>query len=69
MSTLLALLLAQAAPAGEDVYKDLVVGDRVQIAFRTGGTIIGLLIEPPAAGEAKAAGSGAPSLLFFTSKT
>ncbi len=43
-------LLAAAARAQEDVYKALDVGDRVQIVFRNGNTIIGNLVVPRVAG-------------------
>lgn len=51
MKTMLAFLPLLAAPAlaQEDVYKALDVGDRVQITFRNGNTIIGSLVVPPTA--------------------
>ena len=40
-------LLALPLAAQEDVYRDLVLGDRVQIVFRNGSTMRGTLVAPP----------------------
>lgn len=80
MKQLIALLslLAGTLGAQDDVYKTLAVGDRVQVTFRAGGSLIGTLVPPPAigplSGRPKSApvdvkGSGAPFTLYvFTRK-
>ncbi|HEX7901177.1 MAG TPA: hypothetical protein VF950_25690 [Planctomycetota bacterium] len=52
MKHMIALLpfLALAASAQEDVYTTLATGDRVQVTFRTGGSLVGTLVPPPAMG-------------------
>jgi hypothetical protein len=52
MKQIIALLplLAGIASAQDDVYKSLAVGDRVQVTFRGGGSLIGTLVPPPAVG-------------------
>ncbi len=73
-SALTLILLGGALPAqDEDVYKDLKVGDRVQITFRNGNTITGNLVELPPTPGIDAAPVERPAsspflLLFFQSK-
>jgi hypothetical protein len=43
-------LLALPAAAQEDAYASLATGDRVQVTFRTGGSLVGTLVPPPAMG-------------------
>ena len=52
MKQMIALLpfLALAASGQEDVYSTLATGDRVQVTFRTGGSLVGTLVPPPAVG-------------------
>ena len=45
--------LAGEAFAQEDVYKKLALGDRVQVTFRSGATVIGNLVPPPSRGPIK----------------
>jgi hypothetical protein len=47
------LLTAAAWGQAEDVYKTLAKGDRVQITFRSGGTITGMLVPNPIGQPAK----------------
>lgn len=44
--------LALSAVAQEDVLKSLAPGDRIQVTFRSGGTLIGTLVPPPVVGPA-----------------
>jgi hypothetical protein len=44
--------LALAAGAQDDIYQTLGVGDRLQVTFRSGGSLIGTLVPPPTAGTA-----------------
>ena len=50
MIALLSSLLALPVAAQEDVYTGLATGDRVQVTFRTGGSLVGTLVPPPAMG-------------------
>jgi hypothetical protein len=45
-------LLALSAAAQEDLLQSLAPGDRLQVTFRSGGTLIGSLVPPPPAGAA-----------------
>lgn len=72
--------LALAAAAQEDVYSTLATGDRVQVTFRSGGSLVGTLVPPPAMGPRNSAPAkpkravdvkspGAPfTVLFFQRK-
>jgi hypothetical protein len=44
--------LAAAVAAQDDVYSTLATGDRVQVTFRSGGSLVGTLVPPPAMGPA-----------------
>ncbi len=56
MKQLLAILpfLGLAAVAQDDPYTSLMAGDRLQVTFRSGGSLIGTLVPPPPAGAAAA---------------
>lgn len=46
--------LSLAAVAQDDPYTSLMAGDRLQVTFRSGGSLIGTLVPPPPAGAAAA---------------
>ena len=51
----LALSLLPPAQSADEFYKDLKVGDRIRVTFRSGNTITGLLTPPPSAAPPKKA--------------
>jgi hypothetical protein len=56
----LPVLAASAWGQAEDVYKNLALGDRVQITFRSGGTLTGNLDVNPIGHKPRAKGDGLP---------
>lgn len=51
----LAWSVFSSAQTADDFYKDLKVGDRIRVTFRSGNTITGLLAAPPSAAPPKKA--------------
>ncbi|HXX93379.1 MAG TPA: hypothetical protein VEN81_07080 [Planctomycetota bacterium] len=67
---MLPFLAAPAWGQAEDVYKSLALGDRVQITFRSGGTITGNLDVNPIGQKAKPRADGQPEeALDYTKET
>ena len=69
MLNTIAFLALLAAPAQDDVYKSLAVGDRVEVTFRNGNTLTGSLSAPPSAQPAapkrRPSGSGGPPFFLY----
>lgn len=52
----LALSVFSSAQTADEFYKDLKIGDRIRVTFRSGNTITGLLAAPPSAAPPKKVG-------------